>query len=545
MTTPANTPLVLIIRDGWGRNPNADHDKFNAIKLAKTPVADMLESQWATTLIRTSGKDVGLPLDTMGNSEVGHQNIGAGRIVDQDSVRITKACKTGDLARNEVLTDSIIRARQAGRYVHLMGICSDAGVHGMLDHLYSLLDLCKLLRHERVALHLFTDGRDTGPYTGRHYIEQVQSKLAEFGFGRIASVIGRYWAMDRDNRWERVERAYVCLTGQGARKTECPIVATAAQAVENYYENPEAQTMKGDEFVTPTMVGQDLDDALSTRITDGDTVIFYNYRGDRPRELCSAFVLQDFEGNVHPSPETDHRGFGRTKLLDLDFVLLTAYSQELARHAKVAFPRPPQMANIAGDYLAELGLRQFRCAETEKYPHVTFFFNDYRDTPFANETWEIAQSPKVRTYDLQPEMSAHEIRDIVLDRLGAPDCEDVIVVNFANCDMVGHTGDLQATIKAVQTVDQCVGAVCDATLARGGSLIITADHGNAEQMWDPATEAPLTAHTTYTVPLHVVGDAFANRTLAPDGRLADIMPTALSILGLEQPPEMSGHSLLA
>lgn len=545
MTTPLNTPLVLIIRDGWGSNPNAEHDQFNAIKLAKTPVADMLESQWPTTLIRTSGKDVGLPLETMGNSEVGHQNIGAGRIVDQDSVRITRACRSGDLAKNSVLTDSILRAKQAGRYVHFMGICSDAGVHGLLEHLYALLDLCKLLEHERVALHLFTDGRDTGPYTGRQYIPQIQAKLAEFGFGQIASVIGRYWAMDRDNRWERVERAYVCLTGQGARKAELPVAATAAEAVEKSYENPASETMKGDEFVTPTMVGKDLNDALSTRITDGDTVIFYNYRGDRPRELCSAFVKPDFEGHVHPSPETGHSGFGRTKLLDLDFVMLTAYSQELLEYAKVAFPKPPRMVNIGGDYLAELGLRQFRCAETEKYPHVTFFFNDYRDTPFANESWEIVQSPNVNTYDLQPQMSAHEVRDVVLDRLGSLDCEDVIVVNFANGDMVGHTGNLQATIKAVEIVDQCVGAVCDATLARGGSLIITADHGNAEQMWDPASDAPFTAHTTYPVPLHVVGETLQNRQLAAGGRLADIMPTALDILGLEQPPEMSGQSLLA
>ena len=544
MTKAANTPCVVIVRDGWGRNPNAEHDTFNAVKIAKTPVADMLERDWPTTLIRTSGEDVGLPDGTMGNSEVGHQNIGAGRVVDQDSVRISKAVREDKLRQHDALVEAIDKARKSEKTVHLMGICSDAGVHGLLTHLYGVLDLCKEFGNSKIVLHLFTDGRDTGPFTGKGFIEQVENRLDEVGVGRIGSVIGRYYAMDRDNRWERVHRAYACLTGRDAEAQGVKTATTATEAVTRYYDQPSGETMRGDEFVTPTMIGRDEEDIALTRIADGDSVIFYNYRGDRPREIISAFVLPEFEGHVKPSPDTGVQGFDRGEKLDLTFVCMTAYAEFLLPYVKVAFPKPPRMKNIAGEYLSSLGLTQFRCAETEKFPHVTFFFNDYRDEPFEGESREILQSPKVATYDMAPEMAAAGVRDAVLGRLAADDCEDVIVVNFANGDMVGHTGSLDAAVKACEYVDACVGQIVEKTLARGGSLIITADHGNAEQMWDPGSDAPHTAHTTYRVPLTVVCEAMKDGSLREGGRLADIMPTALEIMGLDTPSEMTGESLL-
>lgn len=545
----ARTPVVLVIRDGWGANPNPEHDAFNAVKLARTPVADRLMREYPWTLVKTSGEDVGLPEGTMGNSEVGHQNIGAGRIVDQESVAITKACRAG-LEHNAVIAEGIRAAGRAGRRVHLLGIASDAGVHGLLTHLYAIVRACKTLGHHDVVLHLFTDGRDTGPFTGKGYVEEIERQLATIGVGRIASICGRYYAMDRDSRWERVKRAYDVLTGRG----ESPWFATAAEAMQEYYDNPTNESQKGDEFVTPRLVGP------PAPIQSGDTVIFYNYRGDRPREISAAFVFPDVAwAKVKPSPDSGRHGFERGEKLDLTYITMTAYWEDLAPYVRVAFPKPPKMEDIAGAYWSRLGLRQFRCAETEKFPHVTFFFNDYRDEPYPGESREIIQSPKVATYDLQPEMSAEGVMQAVLRRLGAADCEDAIVVNFANGDMVGHTGVLEAAIKACETVDACVGRIVDATLARGGSLIVTADHGNAEQMWDPATNAPHTAHTTYDVPLIVVGEGFSGRRLRGDqdvagwfkplvrerrGRLADIAPTALEMMGLKKPEAMTGESLL-
>ncbi len=560
--TPKNTPLVLIIRDGWGENPYPEHDAFNAVKLARTPVDDMLRRDWPWTLIKTSGEDVGLPEGTMGNSEVGHQNIGAGRVVDQESVAITKAARAG-FERNEAIADAVARARDGGRNLHLMGINSDAGVHGLLSHLFALLEAAKRLGMpgDRVFIHLFTDGRDTGPFTGLGYARQVEAKCREIGVGRVASVMGRYYAMDRDFRWERVSRAYGCLTGRGPDSVDLAIRPTAEAAIQRYYDKPTSDTMQGDEFIVPTVVASSLREAAESRITDGDSVIFYNYRGDRPRELSMAFVYPDeLWDTVKPSPDTGRMGFDRGRRPEVHLVTMTAYSEALEPLVSVAFPKPPKMSNIAGEYLASLGLRQLRCAETEKYPHVTFFFNDYRDQPFEGERRENPQSPKVPTYDQKPEMSADEVRDVVLGRLAAPDCEDLIVVNFANGDMVGHTGNLEAAVKACEAVDRCVGAIIDAALKRGGSLIVTADHGNAEQMFDPESNAPHTAHTVYDVPLYVVGEAFRGRMLRGDnlpaewfdpemrdqrGRLADIIPTALEMMGLPKPPEMTGRSLLA
>lgn len=563
---PKNAPLVLIIRDGWGENPHPAHDAFNAVKLAKTPVSDALSCDYPWTLIKTSGEDVGLPDGTMGNSEVGHQNIGAGRVVDQESVAITKACRAG-LRSNATLVEAVRRAKERGRYVHLMGICSDAGVHGLLEHLFALLELCKEMEQPDVAIHLFMDGRDTGPFSGLEYVRQVEAKvraLRAWGEGSIiASVIGRYYAMDRDFRWERVERAYAALTGHNARKLEVPIVESAELAVQRYYDKPDSSNTTGDEFIPATMVARHPDDAARKRISDGDSVIFYNYRGDRPREISAAFVYPDAKwASVKPSPDSGRHGFdrgGSGGKLDLFYVTMTAYSEELGPFVHVAYPKPPKMVNIGGEYISKLGLTQFRCAETEKYPHVTFFFNDYRDPPFDGETRENPQSPKVATYDLKPEMAAAEICDAVLRRLNAPDCQSLLVVNFANGDMVGHTGNLKAAITACETVDACVGRIVEATLKRGGSLIVTADHGNAEQMFDPESNAPHTAHTVYDVPLIVVGSTFKTRTLRGDrnaagwfdagvrarrGRLADILPTALDMMGLAIPAEMDGRSLL-
>ncbi|MEO1584783.1 MAG: 2,3-bisphosphoglycerate-independent phosphoglycerate mutase [Planctomycetota bacterium] len=543
---PANTPLVLVIRDGWGQNPHPDHDAFNAIKLAKTPVAKRIEADCPTTLVATSGEDVGLTDGTMGNSEVGHQNIGAGRIVDQDAVRITRVCRENRLDEIEAIDEAVLACKERGATLHLMGIASDAGVHGQLVHLYAILNHCKDRGLERVCIHLFTDGRDTGPFTGKGYAEEIESMCAKIGVGKIASVVGRYWAMDRDNRWERVQKAYELLVGTH----EVPHFGSASAAIQDYYDLP-TPGLVGDEFVEPRTVGTPGGTlggtAADSRVKNGDAVIFYNYRGDRPREICSAFLMPHFFGSdeLTPSPDSGTLGFDRGDKLELDFVIMTPYSERLAELARVAFPKPPKMVDIGGEYLSKLGLTQFRCAETEKYPHVTFFFNDYRDEPFAGERREIIQSPKVATYDLQPEMSARGVADAVLRRLDADDCEDVIVVNFANGDMVGHTGSLDAAVRACETVDALTGEIIDRALARGGSLIVTADHGNAEQMFNPDTDAPHTAHTLFPVPLSIVGEPFAGRSLRDGGGLADIFPTMLDMMGIDQPTEMAGRSLLA
>ena len=541
-------PVVLIVRDGWGRNPHPEHDEFNAVKLADTPCNDRLLMEYPWTTIRTSGEDVGLPEGTMGNSEVGHQNLGAGRIVNQDSVRISKAIRSGEFFANAALREAVEHAKARGGWVHVMGLASDAGVHSLLGHLYGCLELCRRAEHDKVAVHLFTDGRDTGPYTGVEFVRQIEEKAAEIGVGTVASIAGRYYAMDRDNRWERVKRAYDALTG---RASDIEAYAGATEAVQCYYENPTNDSQNGDEFITPRYVGSDW---RETRLSDGDSAIFFNYRGDRPREIIRAFAMPEFYGKVKPSPDTGEKGFDRGPKLDVFWVTMTAYEEELNPLVNVAFPKPPKMKNIAGEYLSNLGLRQFRCAETEKFPHVTFFFNDYRDEPFEGEGREMPQSPKVGTYDLKPEMSAEAVRDVVLKRIAAEDGEDFLLVNFANGDMVGHTGKLEAAIKACEAVDACVQEVVAAALARGGKLIVTADHGNSEQMWDPENDSAHTAHTVYDVDCIIVdterreaasgSPEIPSRALRAGGRLADVFPTVLALMGLEKPPEMSGESLL-
>jgi 2,3-bisphosphoglycerate-independent phosphoglycerate mutase len=567
------TPLVLIIRDGWGLNPNPDHASFDAIRIASqrglTPVADRLMREYPWTLIKTCGEDVGLPKDTMGNSEVGHQNIGAGRIVPQESLVMTKSCETG-LHTNPALRTAIERCKGTGRNLHLLGINSDAGVHGLLEHLYAMLAACKTLGlpGSQVFIHLFTDGRDTGPFTGKAFAQRVEAKCQELSVGSVASIVGRYYAMDRDYRWERVQQAFNLLTGMGAFAgtgggtgvPPVPRFTGCAKAIQDYYDHPTNTSQTGDEFITPRIIAASERDAVNSRIKNEDSVIFYNYRGDRPRELSAAFCFPDAQwAKVKPSPDSGTPGFARGVKMNLHYTIMTEYWEALLPHVQgVAFPKPPKMKNILGDWASTHNLRQFRCAETEKYPHVTFFFNDYRDEPFPGESREIIQSPKVATYDLAPEMSAAGVRDAVLRRLAAPDCEELIVVNFANGDMVGHTGKLEAAIAACATVDTCVGKIVDAALARSGACIVTADHGNAEQMFDPATNAPHTAHTLYDVPLILVSPAhtsarlrgdtnpagfFSPATRAQRGRLADIAPTALKLMGVPQPPEMAGQPL--
>lgn len=532
----ANRPIVLIVRDGWGANPYPQWNHANAVHLATTPVDDRLMSEYPHVLIRTSGSDVGLPDGVMGNSEVGHQNIGAGRIVEQEIMRITGRIRDGAFFENRELISAFERAAQTGGCVHLMGLCSDGRVHSDLDHLYGLLELGRRrgFPGERIFVHAFTDGRDTPPNAGLEYVEQIEKRCRDAGVNPIASVIGRYYAMDRDQRWDRVEKAYGMLTqGDGAR------FASAAEALRHYYQHPSERSRAGDEFVEPSVVSRG-DGAMAT-ICDGDSVIFFNFRGDRPRELCKAFTYDVFPFE-NAAGDNRKMGFSRKRKLDLCFVAMTEYEKGLP--VRVAFNKPEKMADILGSYAVEKGLRQVRCAETEKYPHVTFFFNDYRDEPFEHEDRILVASPRdVTTYDQKPEMSACELTEAVLHRLSTRD-DDLMVINYANGDMVGHTGNLEAAICAVETVDACVGRVVEAVLAKGGGLMVTADHGNCEQMIDPATGGPHTAHTTYDVELLLVDNRYREARLRPGGRLADIAPTLVELLSLAQPDAMTGVSLI-
>jgi len=547
-------PLLLIVRDGWGHNPYPEWDHANAVKLAKTPVDDRLRATYPWTQIRTSGEDVGLPAGVMGNSEVGHQNIGAGRIVDQEQMRITRTIRDGSFFSNAALCAAAAHAKSNGGALHILGLCSDAGVHSALEHLYALLELARRqgLAGDAIQVHAFGDGRDTPPQSGVGFVRAVEAKMREIGVGRVATVIGRYYAMDRDNRWDRVEKAYRLLTaGAGAR------VASAEEAFTRYYANPTEPNRAGDEFIEPTVVGE------SRPIRSGDAVVFFNFRGDRPREITKAFVFDAFPcEQVEKDGTRKRQGFDRgPKIANLHYCTMCEYETGLP--VKVAFTRPAKMANILGAYASSLGLKQFRCAETEKFPHVTFFFNDYREPPFDGENRQIIPSPRdVTTYDQKPEMSAFGVTEEMLRRIES-DAYDLYILNFANGDMVGHTGNLQAAIRAVEVVDECVGRVVDAVLAKGGAAIVTADHGNCEQMIDPATGGPHTAHTTYDVDLIVVDERYRGAydlttgapksggskpgggiTLRSGGRLADIAPTLLALGGLDKPVEMTGESLV-
>lgn len=520
-------PVLLVIRDGWGINSNLDHDSFNAIKRASTPCADSLSEEWPNTQILTCGLDVGLPEGIMGNSEVGHQNIGAGRIVDQEIVRINKAFSIGAVSDNTVLKAAFERVQQSeGRAnCHIMGLVSDAGVHSMLDHLYGLLELAKAQDLPEVYIHAFTDGRDTPPQSGIRYIRELEAQCRKIGIGKVASVCGRFWSMDRDLRWERVQKAYECLTGCKVERT----ALSAEAAIQNYYDHPLDSSRQGDEFIYPTAILDGKGRPISF-VKDGDALIFFNFRGDRPREITRAFI------------DTEFSGFKRKKKLDLFYATMTEYQKGLCPN--VVFPKPPKMDNILGAYIAEQGISQFRCAETEKYPHVTFFFNDYRDEPFKAEDRVLVPSPKeVTTYDQKPEMSAYEVsaatqKAILSNQYG------LIIVNFANPDMVGHTGSIKAAVQACSIVDSCVEELLEAVDEKGFRAIITADHGNAEQMFDPLLKAPHTAHTVNPVELVVYGKGCQEMQLRSGGRLADIAPTVLDLMGLPQPKEMTGQSLI-
>jgi 2,3-bisphosphoglycerate-independent phosphoglycerate mutase len=528
MSTPRQ-PVLLVIRDGWGKNPDPKQNDTNAVFLAKKPCDDQLHATYPHTLLKTSGLDVGLPDGVMGNSEVGHENIGAGRIVDQELVRLNKLFSEGKLAANSVWRAIVARLTANPRArLHLMGIVSDAGVHGMLDHLYGLLRQAKTdgLSADRVFVHAFTDGRDTPPTSGLGYIRQVEEQCRAIGVGRVASVCGRFWAMDRDNRWERVRQAYDMLTGR-ASVAKAP---SAAAAVQHYYDAPLSETQKGDEFVAATSVVDASGRPLAT-IANGDAVLFYNYRGDRPRELTKAFVLDDF------------KGFDRGPKLDLYYATMTEYETGLP--VNVISPKPEPLKNILGKVVSDAGIAQFRCAETEKNPHVTFFFNNYRKDPFPGEERACPPSPKVPTYDLQPEMSAVDVTRLAKDAILSGKY-GLIVVNFANPDMVGHTGSLPAAIKAVEATDRGVGDLLAALEKVDGRAVIIADHGNCEQMWDFEHNSPHTSHTLNLVEAFVVGRDFsAGKTkLRSGGRLADVAPTVLALMNLPKPAEMTGQSLL-
>ncbi len=500
------TPTTLIIMDGFGLSDAADG---NAVKAAATPRLDEFFREFAHTTLQASGLDVGLPAGQMGNSEVGHTNIGAGRVVFQDLPRITKSIADGDFFRNPAYCHAMDACLEKGTSLHLMGLLSDGGVHSHLDHLFALLQMAKDKGLTKVYIHAFLDGRDVSPTSGADFVAQTVEKCREVGVGKIATVMGRYYAMDRDKRWDRVEMAYDAMVyGEGSTFNPVPVAA-----VKDSYAAGVT-----DEFVEPVVCDRD------GTISDNDSVIFFNFRPDRAREITRTLVDPDFDG------------FTR-QIFPLTFVCNTEYDASMP-NVEVAFPRT-SVRNGLGEYLSQMGMTQLRIAETEKYAHVTFFFNGGSETVFPGEDRVLVPSPKVATYDLQPEMSAYEVCDKCVERIESG-AYDVIILNFANCDMVGHTGVFDAAVKAVETVDTCVGKVVDATLKMGGIAMITADHGNAEQMTEP-DGSPMTAHTTNPVPFILCG---AGTELRQGGRLADIAPTMLDVMGLACPAEMDGTSLI-
>jgi 2,3-bisphosphoglycerate-independent phosphoglycerate mutase len=511
MTHGIRRPVALVILDGWGINPVCEH---NAVCQAETPHLRALLRDWPHARIGASGLDVGLPDGQMGNSEVGHLNIGAGRIVYQDLTRISLSIETGELFRNPELLGVMRQVASGDAKLHLMGLLSDGGVHSHNSHLYALVEMARQVGVKQVCIHAFMDGRDTPPQSGAGYLAQLEEKLQHTGLGQVATVIGRYWAMDRDNRWDRVERAYRAMTeGAGLR------FPSSAEAIADAYA--QGQT---DEFVEPRIV---TDDAPHT-VDDGDGIIFFNFRSDRAREITRAFT------------EADFAGFSRNITPRLSgYVCLTEYDATFG--LPNAFP-PASYPDLLGEVVSRAGRRQLRIAETEKYAHVTFFFNGGSEEPFEGEDRVLIQSPKdVATYDLKPEMSAPAVTDAMLERV-ASGVYDLIVLNFANPDMVGHTGVESAAIAAMEAVDACVERVVTAVLDAGGSLLITADHGNCEQMLD-GNGSPHTAHTSNPVPVVLVDPKRADVVLR-DGILADLAPTLLELMGLPKPAAMTGRSLL-
>jgi len=529
---PRPKPLVLIILDGWGYAPPSN---ANAISLARKPTYDALLRDYPNTLIHTSGHYVGLPDGQMGNSEVGHLNIGAGRVVYMDITRIDRMIQSGDFFSNPELLASIKHARSGGRRLHIFGLLSDGGVHSSEEHLYALLRMAKQNGVERVFLHCFMDGRDTLPTSGAGYVERLQQKMREYGVGKIASVEGRYYAMDRDRRWERVEKAFTAMVeGKGEGGTYVDPV----QGVKDSYNKGTT-----DEFILPFVCVDNRGESLA-RIRDEDACIDFNFRADRARQITRALArkshLSAQDGRELPGAEDLDRVIPRERVpANLHYLCMARYDKQFTLPYVVA---PESLSNILANVMANLQLRNLRVAETEKYAHVTYFFNGGVEQPFPGEDRVLVPSPKVATYDLKPEMSAGGIADAVVKAVN-DSAFDVIVVNFANADMVGHSGKIPPTIQAVETVDACLGCIYTAVREKGGAMMVTADHGNAEMMIDPATGGPHTAHTTNPVPLIIVSDQDKKFSLRPDGALQDISPTVLGLLGTPQPKEMTGHDL--
>ncbi len=495
-----------MILDGFGIAPV----EGNAIAAANKPNLDKIFAENPHTQIGASGMDVGLPDGQMGNSEVGHTNIGAGRIVYQELTRITKSAQDGDMDKNEALLKAMNNAKDNGKALHLMGLLSDGGVHSHNTHLYALLEMAKRVGVEKVFVHCFMDGRDVPPSSGKDYVKELMDKLEEIGVGKIATVMGRYYAMDRDNRWERVEKAYAAMVYGEGEQADCPLCA-----MQNSYDKEVT-----DEFVVPTVVKG------AEPISQGDSVIFYNFRPDRAREITRTLVDPDFTG------------FERKKgFFPLTYVCMTQYDATMP-NVEVAY-KPESLVNTFGEYISNKGLTQLRIAETEKYAHVTFFFNGGVEKQYPGEDRILVKSPAVATYDLQPEMSAYEVTEKMVEAVKSGKY-DALILNYANCDMVGHTGVFEAAVKAVEAVDTCVGRVVEAVKEMGGCVLLTADHGNADKMVDE-DGTPFTAHTTNPVPFCVINHPCQ---LREGGRLADIAPTMLKVLGLEQPAEMTGESII-
>ena len=499
-------PVLLCIMDGFGKNEST---YGNAIAAAKKPNLDKIVSENPMTFIGASGLDVGLPDGQMGNSEVGHTNIGAGRVVYQELTRITKSIQDGDFFTNEALVGAMENCKKNSSALHLMGLMSDGGVHSHNTHLYGIMELAKRSGVDKVYIHCFMDGRDVPPTSGKDYLAELYEKCDEIGVGEIATVMGRYYAMDRDNRWERVVKAYKAMTEGEGVKFDC-----ACKMMEESYANDVT-----DEFIVPAVSEK------AVPVKDNDSIVFFNFRPDRAREITRAFVDPAFSG------------FEREQLKGLYYICMTQYDATMP-NVHVAF-KPESLENTFGEYISDKGLKQLRIAETEKYAHVTFFFNGGVEKQYPGEDRILVKSPAVATYDLQPEMSAYEVTDKLLAAIDS-DKYDAIILNYANCDMVGHTGVFDAAVKAVEAVDTCVGKIVDAVAAKGGVTLITADHGNADKMYE-ADGSPFTAHTTNPVPFIVVGYPCE---LREGGRLCDIAPTMLKIMGLEQPKEMTGVSII-
>lgn len=505
-------PVMLMILDGFGI---AEKSEGNAVALANKPNFDRLVKEYPHTQLQASGMAVGLPEGQMGNSEVGHLNIGSGRIVYQELTRITKAIEDGDFFENEALMKAMKNAKENNTSLHLMGLLSDGGVHSHIGHLKGLLEFAKKEGLQKVYVHAFMDGRDVPPSSGKDFIIKAEEMMKEVGVGQIATVSGRYYAMDRDNRWERVQLAYNAIVlGEGEK------ASSAVEAIENSYHDE-----KTDEFVIPCVIEED--GHPTATIKNGDSVVFFNFRPDRARELTRAINDKEFAG------------FKR-ETLNLTFVTMTQYDKTL-EGVNIAF-KPQTLVNTLGEYVSSKGLKQLRIAETEKYAHVTFFFNGGVEKENPGEERKVIPSPKVATYDLKPEMSAYEVTDELLDRLDQ-DKYDMIILNFANPDMVGHTGVVKAAIKAIEAVDECLGKIVDKVLEKDGTVFVTADHGNAETEIDFSTGNPFTAHTTNPVPFVWVSNNINGRTLK-SGKLADIAPTMLNVMNLEVPKEMTGECLI-